>query len=163
MSHKTPPNFTGKAEYRFPRNFYILTLPHFTIQKTKDYKMYKITTITYVTTSDYNDYIVGEDGRLQAQGSHDWHPQKFPQADKIAWHRIQRMRRKQHWTQRQRNTGECNVQRLAYARIRKGLYAINATVDTKTMEVIRCDGYTTRRSNRKGNRKTSRLGRLCNR
>ena len=125
--------------------------------------MYKITSKTFVMTKDYNDYIVSEDGKLHAQGSHDWHPQKFPQADKIAWHRIQKMRRKQHWAQRQRNVGESTVIRVAYAKIRKGLYAVNATVDTKTREIIRCDGYSTRMANRKGNRKTSRLGRLCNR
>jgi len=124
--------------------------------------MYQITQKTYVITSDYNDYIVGSDGRLHAQGSHDWHPQKFDQLDKVAWHKIQRMRRKQHWAMRQRNTGEPTVKRLAYAKVRKSLYAVNATVDTSTMEVIKCHGYSNRRSNRKSNRKQSRLGRLCN-
>lgn len=105
----------------------------------------KVTHETYVITHDYNDYIVGEDGRPHAQGSHDWHPRKYAQSDKAKWHDIQRMRRHQHFEQAKRNTGQKHVKRVRYAKVGKHTWAMDATIDTRTGKVIRCHGYTNTR------------------
>lgn len=126
----------------------------------------KVTNDTYVVIAGYdlangngyNDHVVGKDGRLHAQGSHDINTQAFPQAEKARWHEAQRTRKHQHHraTRQSRFSGR-NV-RVAYAQVGPKTWALNALVDRKTGNVIRCDGYTSRKPK---HQPQSKLGRLC--
>lgn len=113
-----------------------------TMAKHRPEQCYRITDDTYVVTHDYNDAIMGADGKYHAQGSHDTHPRKFPQLDKRRWHEIQRMRRHQYYMQSQRSIYDNDTVFLLYAKIKRHLYAVNALCDRYTLKIIKCDGYT---------------------
>ena len=111
------------------------------------------------TGNGYNDSITGADGRLHAQGSHDLNLLDHPRSERASWHSIQRDRKHQyHKMTRQSRHQDRNV-RHAYVQTGPRTWAVNALVDKNTGDIIRCDGYTSRRPPKV--RKQSRLGSLC--
>lgn len=125
--------------------------------------MYKITNDTYVRTDDYNDYVVANDGTLHAQGSHDINRNaKCYNEDgtKQAWHRGQRMRKRQYSIAVSREAG---LRKVAYAQIGPRKWAVNARVDSDNNIVV-CEGYTNnspRKVSKSRAKRRSRLAQLC--
>jgi hypothetical protein len=123
--------------------------------------MFKVTNNTYVRNSDYNDHVFDKNGTAHAQGSHDINRNCHAyNADgtKAAWHKVQRNRRRQFWTAKNRDAG---LRKIQYAQVDTKTWAVNARVNSDD-EVVICDGYTSRPVRQRRNPRRSRLAELCN-
>lgn len=112
------------------------------------------------TGNGYNDHIVGQDGRLHAQGSHDLNLLDHPRSERATWHKIQRDRKRQYRRSTRQSVHQHRNVKHAYVQTGPRTWAVNALVDRNTGDIIRCDGYTSTRP--KPRRKaSSALGRAA--